>query len=718
MAGLEREYEAKHLLDMKSGGNRLSRMLKINAEQIAQTISVLQSKQLKDPSKYGMQLKRNKRLQSQIQANFDKLEKDLLTGMNKQTADQWALANKKNNILVNSYITGKVDQRYVNLNLDALNEFQKRFQGGKQLSDRVHNLTKVNKQLYQDYIGTGITQGRSSASIARDLDRINTDPYNVKVFDKEGNVVKLKKISPLLQPNAAGRGIYKSARKNLMRMVRTETNAAYRISDQKRYRQLDFIVGYEVHLSAGHNFTDVCDFNQGKYPKDFQFSGWHPNCYSDDTEIMTNGGWKLFKDLLDSDKIFSLNPLNRTPEYVNIARQYKREYNDDMIHFNNAFLSVLVTKDHDMIYQNKSNHEFRKKKAIDFSKNNGSIYRASEYLGIKTDSIKIGEYNIDFDLFAEFMGYYLSDGSITKTRPYWCVISQQKQNDIETYSKIKACIEKMPFDFTMAGVGFNFWDKSMWNYLKQFGKSFYKFVPKEILNSHKKQIKLFLDAFISCDGMIVKPKNFTTFKGNEFKGETDSRTYFTTSPQMMSDIGECIVKVGNRPGFRNDNGKGKLVKFRNGTYKQNNDCWIISECVSKSATVFKKELFPYDGFVYDIELERNHIMYLRRNGKPYWGHNCLCYVTSIKKTKKEFNKGVQNSKNEIKQIPKSAQRYQKTVKNKNYFDWQKDNFTEKGIPLKKVGGASSGIEPYKISIDPKDYKPKANILKSAAKSII
>jgi hypothetical protein len=79
---------------------------------------------------------------------------------------------------------------------------------------------------------------------------------------------------------------------------------------------------------------------------------------------------------------------------------------------------------------------------------------------------------------------------------------------------------------------------------------------------------------------------------------------------------------------------------------------------------------------------------------------------------------VQNSKNEIKQIPKSAQRYQKTVKNKNYFDWQKDNFTKDGIPLKKVGGASSGIEPYKISTDPKNYKPKDNILKSAAKSVL
>ena len=35
MAGLERRYEAQHLLKMQSGANRLSRMLKINAEQIA-----------------------------------------------------------------------------------------------------------------------------------------------------------------------------------------------------------------------------------------------------------------------------------------------------------------------------------------------------------------------------------------------------------------------------------------------------------------------------------------------------------------------------------------------------------------------------------------------------------------------------------------------------------------------------------------------------------
>jgi hypothetical protein len=75
------------------------------------------------------------------------------------------------------------------------------------------------------------------------------------------------------------------------------------------------------------------------------------------------------------------------------------------------------------------------------------------------------------------------------------------------------------------------------------------------------------------------------------------------------------------------------------------------------------------------------------------------------------------SKNEVTKIPRSAQRYQKT-NNKRYWDWEKSNFTKEGIPLKKVGGASKGIEPYKISTDPKDYKPQPKILKRAAKSVL
>jgi hypothetical protein len=61
---------------------------------------------------------------------------------------------------------------------------------------------------------------------------------------------------------------------------------AYRNAEQLRWSQMDFIIGYEVKLSDNHNckgvpngaFYDICDDLKGRYPKDFKWCGWHPNC--------------------------------------------------------------------------------------------------------------------------------------------------------------------------------------------------------------------------------------------------------------------------------------------------------------------------------------------------------------------------------------------------------------------------------------------------------
>lgn len=62
---------------------------------------------------------------------------------------------------------------------------------------------------------------------------------------------------------------------------------AYRNADILRWRDEDFVVGYEVKLSHNHTtkvgnkvvaLIDICDELQGKYPLDFMFCGWHPQC--------------------------------------------------------------------------------------------------------------------------------------------------------------------------------------------------------------------------------------------------------------------------------------------------------------------------------------------------------------------------------------------------------------------------------------------------------
>jgi hypothetical protein len=90
-----------------------------------------------------------------------------------------------------------------------------------------------------------------------------------------------------MRETKTGVGVYKSAYKNAMRLARTETNMAYRKADNVRWSTMDFIVGQEVRLSNNHTtikngkvvpLIDICDTLQGKYPKDFVFTGWHPQC--------------------------------------------------------------------------------------------------------------------------------------------------------------------------------------------------------------------------------------------------------------------------------------------------------------------------------------------------------------------------------------------------------------------------------------------------------
>lgn len=78
-------------------------------------------------------------------------------------------------------------------------------------------------------------------------------------------------------------------------------------------------------------------------------------------------------------------------------------------------------------------------------------------------------------------------------------------------------------------------------------------------------------------------------------------------------------------------------------YILNHDLWRIRENKSKCAWYHKGEdkglrmdLVNYNGYVYDIELKRNHILWVRRNGKTAWSGNCLCYVAPVLKDTDEF----------------------------------------------------------------------------------
>ena len=75
-----------------------------------------------------------------------------------------------------------------------------------------------------------------------------------------------------------GKGVYRSARQNALRLTITETNMAYNYANCKRWSDEPFVLGINIRLSGNHPANDICDELEGNYPKDFMWRGWHPRC--------------------------------------------------------------------------------------------------------------------------------------------------------------------------------------------------------------------------------------------------------------------------------------------------------------------------------------------------------------------------------------------------------------------------------------------------------
>ena len=342
----------------------------------------------------------------------------------------------------------------------------------------------------------------------------------------------------------------------------------------------------------------------------------HPNCYDDETEVLTDAGWKLFKDLDRTEKILTLKP-DLDLEYLKPLNYIEYDYSGKMIKFVGQGVNLKVTPNHRMFIGKRTHKRDRKiiSWRIQEAEEVGGeyyFYKSSEWKGSEIKNIQIGDKIIPMELFCKFMGYYLSEGSCTLNRRQ-IKISQKKY-----LSKMFEDLRNLPYKVCLGKEAIYIIDKDLADYLSQFGKSHQKYVPQIIKDSNKEYIRIFLDAFNLGDGSIKKGK---IWKGSKFK---DSKIYFTSSKQLASDIGELIIKVGNSVSYSLNKCKGKKQKFSNGEYTINNDIWIINELTSKKVAKISKVEEEYSGKVYCVEMPKNGIILVRRRGKVVWCGNCRC----------------------------------------------------------------------------------------------
>lgn len=293
------KYDKRHIANVRRYQRQVDAIYKEAVEQAA-----LRAAGLPVPEDYIFTFDDFPALKMQIDALMSSMQADLELTITNGIRAEWDLANAKNDALVSSALGQAAGlARYHRMHEDALSAFLARKERGLNLSDRVWQYTKQFKGELEMGLDIGIREGMDAASIARQLKQYLQFPDMLfrRVRDEHG-VLHLSKRAAEFHP---GQGVYRSSYKNARRLAATETNIAYRTSDHERWKDLDFIVGIEVHLSNNHTclnskgkpepFFDICDELQGKYPKEFKFTGWHPHCRCIATPILKT------KEELDAD---------------------------------------------------------------------------------------------------------------------------------------------------------------------------------------------------------------------------------------------------------------------------------------------------------------------------------------------------------------------------------------------------------------------------------
>lgn len=181
---------------------------------------------------------------------------------------------------------------------------------GLNLSQIIWNYCQQTKSEFEmamsNTIADGIKKGSSAEEVGKSIRKYLNDPdmmyrryHTIKVQKngKKKDVVTWRrrriidgKVRFIEEPlEKVGMGIYRSARKNALRVARTEINSAYHKARNERWQNEPFVIGQYIHVSPQHNIDDICNDLEGRYPKDYVWISWHPQCICTSDPITIQG---------------------------------------------------------------------------------------------------------------------------------------------------------------------------------------------------------------------------------------------------------------------------------------------------------------------------------------------------------------------------------------------------------------------------------------------
>ena len=387
----------------------------------------------------------------------------------------------------------------------------------------------------------------------------------------------------------------------------------------------------------------------------FLIQGISRACYSDDTEVLTRDGWKLFKDTTDDDLFMTKNIETGKEEFQQRTDYIEYHYKGDMHQYKNNVVDLLVTPNHRMVFKRALNDvrrqdskeelhcvasedikypRIRIPKTFSNYEGNGITeikikpykytrkYRWSDELVEKTQKFEVK----DINSFIQLLAIYISDGSVYNDKSenkHTIHITTPFKDKHELIRNVcsKLGLSKVSDNNTktrgLTGVRFN--NSPLGIYFKRLGKSYQKYIPIDIWELSREQAKLFLNTYLIFDGHERK----------------DGRCGLFTSSKVLSEqlYNICLI-AGYSPNCHVVDNVGKEIVIAGKKAKCNHIAYSIEFSKKNKRNIdslvsnrYKQGIVKdvkYDSNVYCVSVP-NGTLFVRRTDtyNASWCGNCL-----------------------------------------------------------------------------------------------
>lgn len=373
-------------------------------------------------------------------------------------------------------------------------------------------------------------------------------------------------------------------------------------------------------------------------------------CYDEETEFLTTEGWVRAPDIKAEHTYATLNPKTLTLEFQKPEEVYHVPHKGKMYRVQNQQLDVLVTPNHKQFTARRGNHllsgpldldnpevpslfELREAKEI-FGQPRRYLKAArwggtSEFMyhvpnGTPASSGRPADgFNISAPQWAEFMGWYLSEGSTYFNQAnygYVVEISQSKEANPEKYDRIVALVEMMGVNFEQAPQGIRIKHKGLYELLRPLGGAREKYIPRSVLDMDSRHLRIFLDALLSGDGSET---------WDEETGHYGNQRYWTSSKLLADGVQEVCAKLGIAANVKRETRRGEGACYHLSISGSRAAPWVNWSDTTKLNQV--EEWIDYDGIVHCATVP-NGVLLVRRNGKAVFSGNTRINLGQVLET--------------------------------------------------------------------------------------